>query len=257
LPDDADNLRAQQMAFAAHLRDPDSHPAPAGIEDRRMKIYRDLFLGNLVSLLGSSFPVLRKILGEDRFRKLVRQFLKEHRSHTPIFAEVPEEFVSFLQARQGHAPDDPPFLLELAHYEWADVALKTRDFPIDWETIDPAGDLLTGIPVVSPMAWPLAYQFPVHRITADFQPNAPDAQPTRLLVYRSLNDVVGFIEMNAVTARLIELADDNPQHRSGRQLLLHIAAELGHPDVETVIAGGLQILTRMREKDVFLGTRRS
>ena len=222
-----------------------------------MKIYRDLFLGNLVSLLGSSFPVLRKIYGQQRWQRLVRGFLQSHRSHTPIFAEVPEEFVSFLQSGYDMTPDDPPFLLELAHYEWADVALKTRDITIAWDTIDPAGDLLAGAPVVSPMAWSLTYRFPVHLISTDFQPDAPDGEPTRLLVYRSLRDVVGFIEINAVTARLIELADDNPQAWSGREILMQIAAELDHPDAETVVTGGAEILSRMRGKDVFLGTRRT
>ena len=34
----ADTLREQQMAFAAHVRDPQAHPAPAGIEERRVDV---------------------------------------------------------------------------------------------------------------------------------------------------------------------------------------------------------------------------
>jgi hypothetical protein len=37
----------RQYAFAAHLRDPDNNPAPAGIEDRRLENYRGLFYRNI------------------------------------------------------------------------------------------------------------------------------------------------------------------------------------------------------------------
>ena len=56
-----------QYRFAAHIRDPQHVPAPEGIEDRRMAIYRDLFFNNLKSLLSSTFPVLKKLLADDKF----------------------------------------------------------------------------------------------------------------------------------------------------------------------------------------------
>ena len=47
-----ESLRAQQLAFARHVRDPDAHPAPAGVEDRRLRVYRELFQNNIATLLG-------------------------------------------------------------------------------------------------------------------------------------------------------------------------------------------------------------
>ena len=55
-------FQRKQYAFAAHIRDPDGAPAPEGIEDRRIAIYRDLFFNNVSQLLSNTFPVLRKIL---------------------------------------------------------------------------------------------------------------------------------------------------------------------------------------------------
>ena len=34
------DFQTLQREFAAHLRNPDSHPAPDGIEERRLDIYR-------------------------------------------------------------------------------------------------------------------------------------------------------------------------------------------------------------------------
>ena len=46
------DFRQRQAAFAAHLRDPEAHPAPPGIEPRRMAVYRELFFNNIAGLLG-------------------------------------------------------------------------------------------------------------------------------------------------------------------------------------------------------------
>src|SRR5687767_362480 len=94
-----ETLHAQQHAFAAHLRDPDAHAAPAGIEDRRMAVYRELVYANLEGLLAGGFPVLRSILADTDWQALVRAFLRDHRATSPLFPELPREFVRFLQLR--------------------------------------------------------------------------------------------------------------------------------------------------------------
>ena len=82
--------------------------------------------------------------------------------------------------------------------------------------MDREADLLAGVPAVSPLAWLCGYHFPVHRIGPDFRPEAADEQPTWLVVYRRLDDRIGFLELNAATARLFELARDNAGGRTGR-----------------------------------------
>ena len=42
-----ERLNRLQMEFAAHIRDPENHAAPGGIEDRRLKIYSKLFFSNM------------------------------------------------------------------------------------------------------------------------------------------------------------------------------------------------------------------
>ena len=116
------------------------------------------------------------------------------------------------------------------------------------------GDLLDQLPVVSLLAWPLSYRYPVHRISPDFQPQAPGEQPTYLLVYRDADDEVGFLELNPVTARLFSLLQEG-RVSSGRQALELIAAELQHPDPGAVVQGGHAILEEWRKRDIVLGTQ--
>ena len=250
------NLAQQQEAFAAHIRDPEANQPPPGIEDRRLKVYRDLFYNNVAKLLASTFPVLRRILSDEAWHALARGYFSRHRSRTPLFLEIPGEFVEYLQNERTADPEDPPFLLELAHYEWVELGLSVADIEPELESIDRSGDLLEGHPAKSPLAWLLSYRFPVHRISADYQPQTPDEQPSHLVAYRTLDDQVAFLEVNAVTARLLEiLAESETDTVSGRQILTRIAEEMQHPQPETVINGGAEIMQSLHRLDIILGVK--
>jgi hypothetical protein len=247
------DFQQTQYRFAAHLRDPARNPAPAEIEDRRMAIYRELFFNNVAQLLGRTFPVLRSILGADRWARLMRDYYSLHRSATPLFLEMPREFLSYLETERGDVDGDPPFMLELAHYEWVELALSIDERAPDPAAADAGGDLLEGRPVLNPVHRSLAYRFPVHRLSPGYTPAEAPAEPTRLLVYRDLDDEVGFVEINVVTARLLELLADEAI-ATGRAALVRIAAELNHPQPATVIEGGRTILEDLRNRQVVLGT---
>lgn len=238
-----------QYAFAAHLRDPQRRKAPRGIEPRRLKIYTELFYNNVESFLATGFPVLRRITPDARWHALVRDFYARHESHEPLFHGIAAQFLKYLERRR--AKDDPPFLRELAHYEWVELALAVAPEPRAG-AVDPDGDLLDGVPVVSKLAWSLSYAFPVHRIGPDYQPDEPPAQPTHLVVWRNADDEVKFMEANALTARLLALMA--PPRRTGRQLLERIARELKHPQPQAVVEQGAPALTGMRERGIILGT---
>ena len=92
----AEALREQQYALARHVRDPGANPPPPGIEDRRLAIYRELFLNGIDSLLAGNFPVIRRTLGDEAWRALVRRFYSRHRCRTPLFTEIGREFVQYL-----------------------------------------------------------------------------------------------------------------------------------------------------------------
>jgi len=248
-----EKLASLQNAFAAHLRNPERAPAPEGIEDRRMQIYRDLFFNNIHNLLASNFPVLKKIYGDAAWRQLVREFYSEHRAHTPLFPELPKEFLRYVQEQREERAGDPPFLLELAHYEWVELALGLDTHEIEAVAVNTTGDLLQGIPVLSPLAWPLAYRFPVHRISPDFQPEATPLEPTRLLAYRNRKDQVKFMEINPVTWLTLEKLQVG--NHSGRDILLSVAESIGHADPQAVIDHGGKLLQDLREREVVLGTK--
>lgn len=249
------SFKSLQIAFAAHLRDPELNPAPPGIEDRRMQIYRDLFFNNIENLLATGFPVIKQLLGKEQWLFLVRRFYAEHEAHTPLFPEIGREFQRYLQIRAARGETDPPFLVELAHYEWIELALALDENEIDAIPHDPDGDIETKAPVVSPLAMLLQYQFPVSKIRPGFQPEAPPEQPTYLIVTRNRHDEIQFTEVNALSFKLLEVLKANPGV-SGLEAVQALVAALQAPEPAPLIQAALSMLRKFRERDILLGTMR-
>lgn len=221
------SFQETQFAFARHMRAPDEYPAPEGMEDRRMGIYRELVYNNIESLIATVFPVLRSILNDSIWHSMVRDFIHRHECKTPYFLEISEEFLHYLVQVRGICADDPVFLLELAHYEWIELALDVSEDTLPAIDTLPA-DLMAARPCVSPLVALLAYQYPVHKVSPRFQPQA--MTPTQLLVYRNRADKVCFMEANPLTQRLLSLLQS--QSLTLSDALVIIAAELQHTEVD-------------------------
>ncbi len=272
-----------QRALGDYIRDPARAPPPVGIEERRLKIYRELFFNNIESMLAGNFPVIKRILtgasDTERWPALVRDFYREHPSRTPLFTELAREFVRYVEARAanidddsarqstadapGHAAEaDPPWLAELAHYEWVELALQISEARADDIAHDYDGDsgsspgqaLLDGRPLVSPLAWPLSYTWPVHRIGPDHQPDTPPAEPTCLLLQRDAAGKVHFQQLSALTFRLLQRLQQHPE-LDGRSQLQALAREAATEADDAFIVQGLAMLQQLRTSEVILGIR--
>lgn len=246
-------FRAAQLEFAAHLRNPEANPRPADVDARRMQIYVDLVYNNIERFLASGFPVARQVLGDERWHRLVREFVHRHPSESPYFLEISQEFLTFLAGRMSAEEERlPPFLLELCHYEWVELALGVSETEIPDDGFDRQGDLLANPILVSPLVWCLAYRWPVHQIGPDHVPVEPPATTTELVVYRRRNDRVAFMAVNPATLRLIELLKSGV---TGREALAALAGELTGLDSKVVYEQGLATMERLREAEILLGAR--
>lgn len=215
-------LHQQQWTLTRHLRDPGAQPAPDGLAPRRLQVYRELLFNNLQSLLGGSFPVLLQVLDDAEWQALCRRYFIEHRCVSPLFTEVAGEFVQWLQ-EQPALPR--PFLAELAHYEWVELALQSSD----GQPLSPAATACDPwqVPLQrSALAWPLRYRWPVQQIGAAFQPLDPPPEPTCLMARRVPDGSIVFSQLSALAwALLVQIGGPHP--RTGAAHLQQLALAYG------------------------------
>lgn len=234
-----------QFDFIAHIKDPEANSVPTGIEDRRMKIYRELFFNNVLEFLNNGFPVLKSLYSDPNWQALARNFFSTHQSHSPYFVDISQEFLTYLSDEHQSTENDPPFITELAHYEWVELAVSiAKQEPIVEQTND---DSMSGIRL-SRAAKVLSYDFPVHQISPENQPQEPSAEPNFLVVYRDSNDEVHFNEINAVTAHLLSLTEKQPV--AIETLLQQMVSALPQLDEDQVIQGAQQIIAQMLEQQI-------
>ncbi|MEM7096999.1 MAG: putative DNA-binding domain-containing protein [Pseudomonadota bacterium] len=239
---------ATQLDFSAHIRNPEKNPRPSDIEPRRMQIYLDLFFNNVNGFVTSTFPVLKSLMTQERWLRLVRDFFESHPSESPYFLQIAEEFLTFLH-NQPQA-DLPEFILELAHYEWVEMALdvaEDHELPDSRPISDRPGHLL-----VSPYVRCLSYRFPVHHIGPDHQPDQPGESVTHLIVYRNAQERVRFLEANPLTLRLLQLLADHDFSSA----VEHVVEELsgaGVRDTSKLHSQALGLVRDLASKDIILG----
>ncbi|WP_322618189.1 DNA-binding domain-containing protein [Pseudomonas sp. BIC9C] len=246
---DKSGLLHQQTTMGLYLRDPEHNAPPAGMDPARAQVYRDLVFANLSSLLSGTFPVLVKMIGNERWGSLVRIFLRDYRARTPKFGEIAEEFVEFLATGLEALGDGgwPPFMVELAHYEWVEMALQQSDAqPL---VVGDAALLLDRPLQVSPLAWPLAYAWPVQLLGPDYQPDALPDQPTFLLVRRAEDWSVRFSGLSPLAWRLLQRIVEFPK-LTGVAQLQGLAVEAGQVGSSVFFEGGLGLLRQLHEEGV-------
>ena len=255
MTNDMPSFQRYQQAFTAYIRDPLQQPCPEGVPAKRMSVYKEIVFNNLFESVSACFPVAQKVLGKRAWLALVRRFFREHATNSPIFRQIPEEFVSYLtNIYLSNETNLPPYLTSLCHYEWIELLVSTmadmNDVAVSAiQSINLKADLLAQRPAFTQSMQLLNYDYAVHKISARYKPT--ETISTQLLVYRNAEYIVKFVELNPVTYRLIELLQNHTN--TGEQALTLVANELNHLQPESAIQFGLEILNDLRAQGIILG----
>ena len=241
-----------QQSFIDHIRDP-SMPIPVGTDARRMKIYRELFFNNIKGFVSNAFPVLCSLYEEQQWEALVQQFFANHDCKTPLFIEIAEEFLVFLQDEYQATEADNSFMLELAHYEWLELLVATeRDNPLH-HSID-ASDIESVKLCVSASAKVAQYRFDVQRISPDYRPSVASEQPNFFCIYRDKQDEVCFLQLNPLAAQVLAYLAQN-EAATFDELTQWLVSSFTHIESDVLIKGSHQLLLDMVSKGIILGYR--
>ncbi len=233
-----------QQQFTAHIREPAKHKKPAGVNAARMAVYTSAVFNNIFESVSVCFPVCQVALGKRAWRALVKEFVKNYAAASPIFREIPQQFLQFLSAQTSQ----PMFLYQLAHYEWVELAVGSQ--LAETKKLSKKTDLLHEKPVLAPAHMLLEYDFAVHKIAK--RKLAKTTEKTYLLVFRNAAFEIKFIELNPITFQLLQLIKENSM--TGEQALLQLAQAMQHPNVDAVVAFGAEILTDLANQQAIIGS---
>lgn len=115
------DLSGWQAEFSASLLDP-GLPAPGNLigpsgkpAGNRFSIYRNNIAVSLVDALQAGFPVVAKLVGEDFFRAMAREYIRSEIPRTPVLLEYGRGFPDFIAAFTP--AQQIPYLADVARAE--------------------------------------------------------------------------------------------------------------------------------------------
>lgn len=122
------SLRELQRSFAAALRDPSV--ACAVLPPANLAIYRNNSGGGFQSAMESTYPVVRRRVGDDYFRQLAVLYRARFPSPSGDLHWVGRNFASFLD--DHHRDSEYAWLADLARLEWsrAECSVATEMPPV-------------------------------------------------------------------------------------------------------------------------------
>jgi hypothetical protein len=216
----------------------------------RMLVYRRLvhnrLRGTIVDFL--EYTVAR--LGVDRYRRDFEAFVELCAPSSPYLRDVPAEFVEWVLPRWTADPAVPAWLPDLARHELVDYEVRN----------DPrGGEPETGLPLAldRPLRFDgtarlVRYGWAVHRLPRDEDDTSePDAEPTRLLVYRDAEHKPRYLALSPFADALLHellLA-----RKAVQPALLAAAAALGEPLDDDKLGSAAQLIADLGERRVCLG----
>lgn len=234
-----------QGAYSQYLRAPQKYTLPDNVPERRSRVYESLLFNNLCGFINKCFPVAKSLIGDDQWQRLSRAFYERWQCLTPIFSLIPREFVSFIAAHDELGGTE--WLPELLHYEWLELEVD-----LDKGMVTQPHLLIDSADTVhiNPTLQVHQYQWPVHKMGPEY---IPDAQaPVILCVYRTHEFDVKFMEINAVTAILLEQI--HVQAQTPTAALASLAAHLPQLDPKQIDRFGRELIEQLVQSNVLLVT---
>jgi hypothetical protein len=235
------SLHNFQQEFSSYLRDPKKLRRPQGIPARPLRIYEELLFNNICGFIDACFPVAKSLFAEKRWRLLCRSSFRDWQSHTPYFSQIPEQFVRYIKANYAELKL-PAYLPDLLHYEWLELAVDTAE---DNKTDSADSRRLT----LNPSTRYARYGWPVHRISNMYRPRKPQA--TFLLLHRNAEFEVKFLQINEITAQLLDILSDTPI--SAKDALKQLAKKLGYASPDALQMHGYVLLADLIKQNIVQG----
>lgn len=236
-----EKLQSFQQEYALYLRDPKNTKRPTGVPARESKIYEELLFNNICGFIDACFPVAKTLFTEKRWKKFCRSFFRDWQSHTPYFSKIPEQFVKFIQSKHTELRV-PGYLPDLLHYEWLELEVETA--------VDAKNGTISSRRIsLNPSVRYARYHWPVHQISKTYRPRK--AVPTVLLVHRDSNDEVKFLEINEITAQLLDILAAGA--KTGNEAIKHLSKRLGYASPEPLLIHGHTLLADLLKQEILQG----
>ena len=217
-----------------------------GVE--RLLVYRDLVRETLREAVLIAMPRAAARLG-DRFEHAFAQYLRERGARSHYLRDVSREFLDFCEPRWRADARIPPYIPDLARHE--SLCIDVGSLATSGDRSQSALELDRGVRFIE-AARLVEYAYAVHELSDRVADRAlPAARRTALLVYRSAEHEVRYLELTPLAAAILKRLLN--ERRTLRFALEDACRECAVALDERVIEGTARVLADLAERGALLG----
>jgi hypothetical protein len=215
----------------------------------RLLVYRQLVRGNLQGALRATIPRTLARLGP-RFTLDFDAFLLERPPVTHVLRDVTPSFLEFALPRWAGDDSVPAYLADLARHEASQIEVASQ-LALPKNHVPAELSLEHGVEFIAAVRL-VHYAWAVHRLPdSEESRELPDASETDLLVYRSPEHDVRYLELGPFAAALLE---GLLRERLSLAAALHSAAErVASALDDQLLSRAAALLADLAERGALLG----
>lgn len=245
---DPKDERAVAAWFARHGVSAEDAAALRGAELERLLVYRKLVQSTLRDAIELGMPRAMARLGP-LFDEYFARFLSERGPQTHYLRDVTNELIDFCAELWPRDPRVPGYLLELARLEALRIEIAAAPPRAENEPFAPL-DLAAGL-AFSEAQRLLQFSYRVHELSESLTDRtAPAPGPAHLLVYRSPDHMVRYLELTPLAAGIVaRLLAGN----SLKDSLVDATRAQGAELDDATLSGAATLLSDLSARGVLLG----
>lgn len=222
-----------------------------GAKQDRLHNYRRLIYNIIDDAIENAYPIARNIIPSEQWQEMVDTFIAEHKCQHPQIMHMPGEFIAFTDEFNYAEKFNIPFLHDLLHFEWVEVLVHTmKDQVIPDFNED--GNLLTEQLIFSPYFQMIELEYPIHRLRSTSMEDAKGLY--YILVYRQESGTVQYVELNQLTAYLLNSILEN--ECTLKKAILPLIENADETTTNNFTANALQFMENLVSMGILKGTVR-
>jgi hypothetical protein len=107
-----------------------------GVIEKNIKHYRRLVFNNVYDSISSAYPITKKLLGKNKWKKLVQRFFSSQKIQSPQIWYMPKEFKNYVLKEELKLLTNYSFLPDLLQFEWLEIEVfMMPDEPIAFSSV--------------------------------------------------------------------------------------------------------------------------
>ena len=223
-----------------------------GVDPNRLPHYRRLIFNVLDGTFERAYPIFRRVVSEEAWKKVVRDFQINHDAKETRIWMLPFEFYDFCKANNYGQKLNRPYLNDLLYFEWIEIEIHTMPDKVIPEFKE-VGDLLDDRLIINPEYKLIHLNYPVHNTSKDKLIKKKGNY--FILVYREQENLdVRFFEFSTFFALVFELIVNH--NYTGRNALIEAAKQFKLTDENSAIQNGIVFFNDLLSQGIILGFKK-